>query len=166
MIACPITDVASRLPHSGQMVLLDEIIQIDAQGLQARAVIGADHVFLREDGTVPAWLAVEIMAQGIAAFDGCHAAEAGQGPRLGFLLGSRRLHLHADAFPVGAQLLVEVRISTSDGQGFGVFDCRLDWQNAPGAVRACLPQGRVAAEGALNVYQPPEGLQTPSIHHV
>ena len=164
MIACPITDVASRLPHSGQMVLLDEIIHVDDRGLQALARIGPDHVFLREDDMVPAWLAVEIMAQGIAAFDGCHAAAAGRKPRLGFLLGSRRLLLHADAFPVGAQLRVEVQVSTDDGQGFGVFDCRLQWQNAPAAVQAYLPQGCVAAEGALNVYQPPDGQGEPQTH--
>lgn len=152
----PATDVAALLPHSGEMVLIERVLAYDAEQLEALALIGEAHVFLQPDRTVPLWLAVEIMAQGIAALDGCLARDAGRPVRPGFLLGSRRLKLHADRLPVGSQLRVHVRASTQDGQGFGVFDCRLDWLNPPEAVRAQLPEGRILAEGSLNVFQPAE----------
>lgn len=150
--------VASLLPHGGNMVLLDEIIGYDRNSLQGRARIGPTHVFLQADGHVPVWLAVEIMAQGIAALDGCHAADEGRPPALGFLLGSRRLSVHADRVPVGAELRVDVALSTDGGQGFGVFDCELHWLNAPAAERETLPGGTLIASGALNVYQPVQGM--------
>ena len=61
-----------------------------------------------------------------------------------------------DSLPVGADLQVNVRISTSSGQGFGVFDGELHWMNAPEDIQASLPQGSLVAAGALNVYQPGE----------
>ena len=66
-LTCPIIDVAPLLPHSGNMVLLDEILDYDEESLQGRATIREDHVFLRPEGVVPAWMAMEILAQGIAA---------------------------------------------------------------------------------------------------
>lgn len=155
-LTCPIVDVAPLLPHSGNMVLLDEILDYDEESLQGRATIREDHVFLRPEGVVPAWMAMEILAQGIAAFDGCHAAQAGRGPQLGFLLGSRKFSLYVDSLPVGADLRVNVRLSTSGGQGFGVFDGELHWMNPPEDILASLPQGSLVAAGALNVYQPGE----------
>ena len=131
-LTCPIVDVAPLLPHSGNMVLLDEILDYDEESLQGRATIREDHVFLRPEGVVPAWMAMEILAQGIAAFDGCHAAQA------------------------GPDLQVNVRLSTSGGQGFGVFDGELHWMNPPEDIQASLPQGSLVAAGALNVYQPGE----------
>ncbi|MDO4231125.1 MAG: thioester dehydrase [Lautropia sp.] len=165
MIRFPFADVASCLPHAGNMVLLDEIIHCDRDGLEARALVREDHIFLQEDRTLPVWLAVEIMAQGIAAYDGCHALNEGRRTSLGFLLGSRRLMMHLDSVPVGSLLGVRVSPSTDDGQGFGVFDCRLEWLDAPAAIAATLPEGRVIAEGALNVYQPREGSGE-SVSHV
>ena len=104
-LTCPIVDVAPLLPHSGNMVLLDEILDYDDESLQGRATIREDHVFLRPEGVVPAWMAMEILAQGIAAFDGCHAAQAGRGPAA---LGSgpagreQQVEQGAEAVDVGA----------------------------------------------------------------
>ena len=109
MLSCPISDVAALLPHSGHMVLLDEVLAYDHESLQASAHIGADHVLMQPDGTVPAWMAMEIMAQCIAALDGIHAHNGGESVRLGFLLGTRKLHLFADTLPVGCTLLAETR---------------------------------------------------------
>lgn len=150
----PITTVAPLLPHAGNMVLLDEILYCDDARLLGRAAIRSDHVFLQQDSRVPVWMAMEILAQGIAAFDGFHAAAAGCGPRLGFLLGSRQLSLYADRLPVGAQLQLEVLLSTHGADGFGVFDGRLDWLNPPAPIQARLPGGTRVAQGLLSVYQP------------
>lgn len=154
MLSCPIRDVAPLLPHSGHMVLLDEVTAYDADSLSALASIGAGHALLQDDGTVPAWMAMEIMAQCVAAWEGCHAHNRGEPVRLGFLLGTRKLQLHADALPVGCQLAASAQQSIRDNNGFAVFDCRLTVLSAP-AGWPLPPQGLVA-EAALNVFSPPD----------
>lgn len=154
MLSCPISDVAALLPHSGHMVLLDEILAYDHESLQASAHIGADHVLMQPDGTVPAWMAMEIMAQCIAALDGIHAHNGGESVRLGFLLGTRKLHLFADTLPLGCELLAETRQSIRDNNGFAVFDCSLRIIAAPAGFR--LPENGLVAQAALNVFSPPD----------
>ena len=154
MLSCPISDVAALLPHSGHMVLLDEVLAYDHESLQASAHIGADHVLMQPDGTVPAWMAMEIMAQCIAALDGIHAHNGGESVRLGFLLGTRKLHLFADTLPLGCELLAETRQSIRDNNGFAVFDCSLRIIAAPAGFR--LPENGLVAQAALNVFSPPE----------
>ena len=97
------------------------------------------------------------MAQGIAALAGCHAHHAGEPVRLGFLLGTRKLNLFADAVPVGTVLAVKVQASTQDATGFGVFDCEMRWTDAPEAARASLPSDGLLIQAALNVFSPKEG---------
>ncbi|MFD1243942.1 ApeP family dehydratase [Paralysiella testudinis] len=154
MLSCPISDVAALLPHSGHMVLLDEVLAYDHESLQASAHIGADHVLMQPDGTVPAWMAMEIMAQCIAALDGIHAHNGGESVRLGFLLGTRKLHLFADTLPLGCELLAETRQSIRDNNGFAVFDCSLRIIAAPAGFR--LPENGLVAQAALNVFSPPD----------
>ena len=154
MLSCPISDVAALLPHSGHMVLLDEVLAYDHESLQASAHIGADHVLMQPDGTVPAWMAMEIMAQCIAAWDGIHAHNGGESVRLGFLLGTRKLHLFADTLPLGCELLAETRQSIRDNNGFAVFDCSLRIIAAPAGFR--LPENGLVAQAALNVFSPPD----------
>ena len=164
MLTCPIREVAALLPHSGHMVLLDEILAYDHESLLASAHIGADHILMQPDGTVPAWMAMEIMAQCIGALEGCHARVRGEPVRLGFLLGTRKLHLFADALPPGCRLLAEVRQSIRDSNGFAVFDCSLRITDAPADLR--LPENGLVAQAALNVFSPPDLsaylAQTPS----
>ena len=154
MLSCPISDVAALLPHSGHMVLLDEVLAYDHESLQASAHIGADHVLMQPDGTVPAWMGMEIMAQCIAALDGIHAHNGGESVRLGFLLGTRKLHLFADTLPLGCELLAETRQSIRDNNGFAVFDCSLRIIAAPAGFR--LPENGLVAQAALNVFSPPD----------
>lgn len=154
MLICPIKDVAPLLPHSGKMVLLDEIIAYNDQSLCAHAYIGSHHIFLQEDGTVPAWMAVEIMAQCIAALEGCHAHNQGEAVRLGFLLGTRKLHLYRDVLPVGSCLRASARQSIKDQNGFAVFDCCLELLNDPN-MPVPLPEPQMVAQAALNVFSPP-----------
>ena len=106
-------------------------------------------------------LGMEIMAQGIAALTGCHAANAGQPIRLGFLLGTRKLNLFADFIPLHTRLLVRVQESMMDSTGFGVFDCSLHWTDAPEHERHLLPADGLLIEAALNVYSPQDETAMP-----
>lgn len=149
MIDWPISEL---VPHAGDMILLDVIDRFDAQSLAARLSVKAGGLFSQADGSLPAWVGVEIMAQAVAAFAGCQARQLGQPVELGFLLGTRNYQCNVERFPEGAELEIRVVCSLQDDNGMGVFECHID---GPG----------ICAEARLNVYRPPEVasyLQEPS----
>lgn len=152
-LICPIYEVAPLLPHSGHMVLLDVITEYGEDYLYAEARVGEKHILL-QNGVLPLLAGMEIMAQGIAALAGCHARNAGEPVRLGFLLGTRKLNLFAESVPVGTRLSIHVRASTQDAGGFGVFDCELRWTDAPEDAKENLPSDGLLIRAALNVFSP------------
>ncbi|MBU2012573.1 MAG: hotdog family protein [Gammaproteobacteria bacterium] len=135
--------IAELLPHAGDMILLDGVERFDDDSVETVLQVRADGLLSAADGSLPAWVGVEIMAQSVAAFAGCHARQAGQPVELGFLLGTRSYQCDVEAFPAGADLRVRAHRSLQDDNGMGVFECHLD---GPG----------IHAEARLNVFRPPE----------
>ena len=135
--------IAELLPHAGDMVLLDGVERFDDDSVETVLQVRADGLLSTTDGSLPAWVGVEIMAQSVAAFAGCHARQAGQPVELGFLLGTRSYQCNVEAFPAGADLRVRAHRSLQDDNGMGVFECHLE---GPG----------IHAEARLNVFRPPE----------
>ncbi len=135
--------IAELLPHAGDMILLDGVECFDDDSVETVLQVRADGLLSVADGSLPAWVGVEIMAQSVAAFAGCHARQAGQPVELGFLLGTRSYQCNVEAFPAGADLRVRAHRSLQDDNGMGVFECHLD---GPG----------IHAEARLNVFRPPE----------
>lgn len=139
----PVTEVAPLLPHSGKMVLIDQILAYDQHSIITESRADEGHIFA-ENGKLPVWALIEIMAQSIAALGGALAYDAGEDVRLGFLLGSRRFCLYTQALALPVKLRTQVRESIKDANGFGVYDC-------------CLYAGEtLIAKAALNVFCPPE----------
>ena len=97
-LICPIEHPAFLLPHSGHMVLIDRVTEHRADFVSVQAHIGSKHILL-QNGVLPATMGMEIMAQAIGAFAGIQALSAGEEVKLGFLLGTRKLNLFADAIP-------------------------------------------------------------------
>jgi predicted hotdog family 3-hydroxylacyl-ACP dehydratase len=134
--------VTDLIPHSGDMVLLDRIVDFDGQGLTAELAVRGDELFC-PGPSVPAWVGIEYMAQTVAAYVGMKAKQANEPIRLGFLLGTRFYDSNVAAFEVGATLTIRVKKIIQD-DGLGVFECRI------------LGDG-VDITANLNVYQPPLG---------
>lgn len=147
--------VAEFVPHSGKMVLLDKILQYDHQSLSALAYVNEQHIFV-QDRQFPSWAAMELMAQGVAAWAGCLGKEQGEPVRLGFLLGTRKLVLNFDCLTVPVTLYVKIQMSIQDNNGFGVFDTSLWLCDEHQQPQQCL------AQAALNVFSPKE---LPGNHH-
>jgi predicted hotdog family 3-hydroxylacyl-ACP dehydratase len=135
--------VAELLPHAGDMILLDAVEAFDAESIAAQLKVKPSGLLNLPDGSLPAWVGIEIMAQTVAAFAGCQARQAGLPVELGFLLGTRRFECNVERFPAGSLLCIHARRSLQDDNGMGVFECRL---NGPG----------IHAEARLNVFRPPE----------
>jgi predicted hotdog family 3-hydroxylacyl-ACP dehydratase len=135
--------VAELLPHSGPMVLLDDVLGAGPGWVAAGVRIAEDSRFLERGRGVPCWLGLEYMAQTIALYSGLAAKRAGRPVRIGFLLGSRRYEAMADHFALGSYLRIDAREEWHDGQ-MGVFDCTVE------------EDGRCLARARLSVFLPPD----------
>jgi len=133
----------SLLPHSGDMVLLDEVMHFDDDGLKALARVKPGPHSLA-DGALPPWLGLELMAQAVGVWAGCRARLAGNPVQLGFLLGTRRYDCFADTFPAGSLLTVSAQRSLIDNSGMAVFEC------------AVHDSDQLLAEARLTIFQPPD----------
>lgn len=134
--------LAELLPHAGDMILIDQVLAFDEEQIQTRAQVRPGGLFNRADGSLPAWVGVELMAQSVAAYAGCQAREHDHPIELGFLLGTRKFECNVEHFPAGSELTIHALRSLEDDNGMGVFECHL---TGPG----------IRASARLNVYRPP-----------
>lgn len=135
--------IAELLPHAGDMILIDEVVGFGAEDIETRLTVRPGGLFNQADGSLPAWVGVELMAQSIAAYAGCQARQAGLPVELGFLLGTRKFECNVERFPAGVELRIRALRSLQDDNGMGVFECHLDGPD-------------IHAEARLNVFRPPE----------
>ncbi len=131
--------VEQLLPHSGDMVLLDEIVSCDQQQLTARVTVREESLFL-SNGQLPSWVGIEFMAQAVSAWSGVQRRLQNLDVSLGYLLGSRKYQSRQAFFQLGECLKIVVTRTFSDGE-LGVFHCTIDSE-------------RSHVEAAINVFQP------------
>lgn len=134
---------ADLLPHAGDMILIDEVLSFDDEQIRTRLSVRPGGLFTRADGSLPAWVGIELMAQSVAAYAGCQARSKNQPVALGFLLGTRKFECNVEHFPAGAELLIHAQRSLQDDSGMGVFECHLTGDG-------------IRASARLNVYRPPQ----------
>jgi predicted hotdog family 3-hydroxylacyl-ACP dehydratase len=138
--------LAELLPHAGDMILIDAIERFDDEQIFTRLTVKSEGLFNLPDGSLPAWVGVELMAQSVAAFAGCHARQKGNPVELGFLLGTRKFECNVEAFPAGTELSIHGLRSLEDDNGMGVFECHIHGDG-------------IHASARLNVFRPPEATQ-------
>ncbi|MBK8789505.1 MAG: 3-hydroxylacyl-ACP dehydratase [Holophagaceae bacterium] len=122
MSAPQVTDL---ILHRGPALLLERILEVSPTRCIASVRLEPGAWCLQADGTAPAWVGLEWMAQAAAAFSGHRHREAGREPRLGFLLGTRSYEALVPAFPVGLELEVEAEALFLDDSGPGAFTCEV-----------------------------------------
>lgn len=135
--------IAELLPHAGDMILIDEVLHFAEDDVETRLTVRPGGLFNQADGSLPAWIGIELMAQSVAAYAGCQARQAGVPVQLGFLLGTRNFQCNVERFPAGSELQIKALRSLQDDNGMGVFECQLD---GPG----------IQAVARLNVFCPPQ----------
>ncbi|MEK1907295.1 MAG: hotdog family protein [Pseudomonas sp.] len=135
--------IAELIPHAGDMILIDEVLRFADEDVETRLTVRPGGLFNQADGSLPAWVGVELMAQSIAAYAGCQARQAGLPVELGFLLGTRKYECNVERFPAGTELHIHALRTLQDDNGMGVFECQL---NGPG----------IDAFARLNVFRPPQ----------
>jgi predicted hotdog family 3-hydroxylacyl-ACP dehydratase len=132
------------VPHEGDAVLLDAVVQVNDGGVTARLCVRPGTSFSNPDGALPGWVGAEIMAQAIAAFAGYESfRDRGEPAELGLLLGIRGYSSKVDCYLPGQSLQVEATPSSRDDDGTGVFDCKIKQNEdilARGTLTVWLPR--------------------------
>ena len=133
--------IAELVPHSGPMRLLARVVRHDPERTLCSGAPAQSALFAAPDGSVPAWVGLEYMAQCIAAHAGLVARARGEAPPRGVLLGSRRLRVAAQRFAPARELAVEARHHRGE-RGLVAFDCEV----------RLVDGGPPLVEGRVNVY--------------
>lgn len=138
--------IAARIPHQGNMCLLDRVEQWDAQHVRCTATShrAADNP-LRAHGRLAAACGIEYAAQAMAVH-GALTASQNERPRAGFLASVRGATLHVPRLDdIASELTVEAVRFSGDGNSV-LYDF---------SVRA---QGRLLLEGRAAVIIDATGL--------
>jgi predicted hotdog family 3-hydroxylacyl-ACP dehydratase len=123
------------------MRLLDRVLSHSRDCTRCAADPAASAVLAHPDGSVPAWIGLEYMAQCIAVHGGLAARASGVAPKVGVLLGARRLEVGARDLAPGTELVVEARHHAGES-GLVAFDCAV----------SVAADGAPLVRGRLNVY--------------
>lgn len=129
------------LAHRGPMRLLTRIVAHADDHTVCEASARGAALFRTDDGRLPAWISLELMAQCAAVHGGLAARARGEPLRPGLLLGSRRVALHADWLPRSGLLHVRARHHRGE-RGLVAFD----------AAVSVAGRDAILAEGRLFVY--------------
>jgi len=144
------------LPQAGRMVLLTRIVGHTEERTTCAVEVSTASPFYDGQGGVPAWVALEYMAQCVAAHGGLRARAAGDPVTIGFLLGSRSIALHTPGFRPGQELEVEAAHLWGE-QDFFWFACTVrDARTRVTLVEATLAVARAAGADALTGRGRPE----------
>ena len=142
--------VRELVPHKRIMQLLDSVEGHGTNWVETSLRISEDNLFFEAGVGIPAWVGLEYMAQTIAVYAGIIGRHAGEKPRLGLLLGTRRYNSYIDHFPLGAKLMIKAVEEWRDDQ-MGVFHCEIKTEST--SVNDCLGNGCLA-KARLTVFQP------------
>lgn len=125
------------------MLLVERVVAWDAQHAVVAATPRAD-AWYSEQGAMPSWIGIELMAQAIAAHVGLVARSHGRPPKAGVLLGTRQYRATQPRFAAGAELLISARMTYRDETGLGSYDSTITLGDAQ------------VAKARVNVYEPPD----------
>ncbi len=106
------------------MLLLDRVVGWDFEQVEVAATPGAD-AWHAENGDMPSWIGVELMAQAIAAHVGLYARSRREAPKKGVFLGARSYRATQARFSAGANLTIRAQRAFRDDSGMGAYDCSI-----------------------------------------
>jgi predicted hotdog family 3-hydroxylacyl-ACP dehydratase len=152
MSAAAYPELAELLPHSGPMRLLERVLAHSPERTVCALDPSASELFRDGSGSVPAWVALEWMAQCIAAHGGLVARGEGRAPSPGMLVGAKRLALERAHFAAGESLEVEARFAGGAG-ALASFECALRAGSelvATGSLSVYVSDARARAPGAAS----------------
>jgi predicted hotdog family 3-hydroxylacyl-ACP dehydratase/3-hydroxymyristoyl/3-hydroxydecanoyl-(acyl carrier protein) dehydratase len=136
-----------RIPQSGPMRVIEAVTHHDGGVTISTARVG-DAAPISRGGRAPAWLALELLAQGMAAQGGLVLAGGDPPPQV-FLVGARRIELRTRSFAAGERLWVRVEHQRGE-TGLVVCECALGTGVVP--TDAAAARARALAWGPLKAF--------------
>lgn len=137
------TPVEELLPHTGDMVLIDRILEYDPGSAVSSVRVSENSLFYdKEQQGIHAAIGIEWMAQTIAVVAGIYALQNNKPVQIGFLLGTRKYHPAKNVFKKGEEYTVRVNQLYRDDNGLGAFE---------GSIHL---DDQLIAESKLNVFAP------------
>ena len=140
-------DLMCLLPHRPPMVLIDgvEAINLEAKRVVVSLKIDDSNPFF-SNGGVPSWVAIEYMAQASGALVGLRDRLLAPdcAPRVGMLLGTRRMDVGLSRFVAGETYHASAECVFEDTDAAS-FQCEI--RDAADCV---------VASATLNAYRPPD----------
>ena len=123
------------------MILLDRIESWDEGCLEAVVLNQCNSLFSNADGSVPAWVGIEYMAQAICALAGIRERQKGNPVQIGLLLGTRKYESRVANFQRDEKLVIKVEQIFVDENNLTAFDCTIhsDRLLARAQVKAIQP---------------------------
>ncbi|MCR8700021.1 thioester dehydrase [Campylobacter ureolyticus] len=112
-------NLENLLPHSGVMILVDEMIFVSESEIKTKSVI-KDSPFLR-NGKFYTYGLIEIMAQSLGLYKSYH--DKTNSKDLAFLIGCRKFQIFKPFLKIADEVLTYAKLSMQDESGFGVYDC-------------------------------------------
>ena len=114
------TPASQFIPHSGSMLLIDELLQSNSSKSMGNAIIKQTNPFLRKDKVLSDICFIEILAQTVAAANGYNRHKDGKPAEEGFLVGIENFIFFKTASE-GDLLLLKLE-KTSEMQGISFVE--------------------------------------------
>jgi len=131
------------VPHKHPMILVDALVAYNDISAQCRVNITSNSNFYNETKqSVPSYVAIEYMAQSIAAFANANEKDQGGEVAIGFLVSSRKLKVFISNFTLNMQLNIFVEQLYVEESGLSAFDCFIEHED------------KRVAEAKINIFQP------------
>ena len=148
MSAAELPPIEGLVPHRGQSLLLDCVLEHDDERTVVRVVVGSSKCLEKPDGTIAPWVAIEYMSQCIAVHESLLAEDDSGPPTPGYLTTAIGVRLHRSRFEVGECLRVRTRRARGR-LGLGVLShfCTVHEENEG-------VEGRLLVEGRLTITIP------------
>ena len=136
------------LPHRPPMILLAELISVEVPGEASAVADTSPNCIFYDPGLkgVPACAALEYMAQTMALAVGAERRRKGLAPKVGFVLGTRRMEVKLATFESGKRYVANAKC-VYDDEAFASFDCSIT-----------DPDGATVASALFTAYRPPESV--------
>ncbi|MCP4666132.1 MAG: 3-hydroxyacyl-ACP dehydratase [Deltaproteobacteria bacterium] len=131
------------IPHGPPLCLVNRLLEYKDKSGLVESRVGADHVLLRDDGSLSRPALVEMMAQSYAAIKGYEHLLEGRAVERGFLVGVRKVAFKGRSF-AGDRL--EIRVKEEGGiEEFAVI------------MGEVMREGKVIASGIIKLWMPESG---------
>lgn len=134
------------LPHRSPMLLIDKALSVSEDEVRAQTDAQSPLLkpFLNEDGLLPSWYALELLAQCVGIFAGYMRERANLDPlKAGFIISCRGLKTAAPVFERAGIIYLQASL-LMQSEGFASFDCQ------------AVQNDKVHSSGRLSLYEPKE----------